>query len=175
MMAKRRTKSITPLRGAIVAMAEDGRTKTCVIGVDGKLPWHSKTDMKRFKRRTMGCTVIMGRVTWDSIGNKPLPGRRNVVLSRSKLSGVEHYNSIEKALEACRDDDIWFIGGAQIYHAIIKYLNVLDITIFFNQGFRGEIVSIRQFDLSGWRAVWRRYKTDKGILSTTVYHCLDSD
>ena len=63
----------------IVAMAENR-----VIGKDGKLPWHFSEDLKRFKRLTMGSTIIMGRKTFESIGSKPLPGRENFVVSRSK-------------------------------------------------------------------------------------------
>ncbi|MGR3983995.1 MAG: dihydrofolate reductase, partial [Gammaproteobacteria bacterium] len=97
------------LRGAIVAMTRDR-----VIGVDGRLPWHYREDMRRFKRRTMGCAVIMGRVTWDSLGRKALPGRRNIVLSRRAVAGVEHYDDIGRAVAACEGGDFWVIGGAEV-------------------------------------------------------------
>ena len=82
----------TPLRGAIVAMTRDN-----VIGLDGGLPWHYSENLKRFKRRTMGYAVVLGRVTWESIGRKALPGRRNIVISRSAVPGVECYHGIEIA------------------------------------------------------------------------------
>ena len=112
-----------PLRGAIVAMTRDR-----VIGANGRLPWHYREDMLRFKRRTMGSAVLMGRVTWDSLNRKPLPGRRNIVLSRAGLDGVENYNSIEAAIAACDGADFWVIGGEQIYRAALPHLNLLDVT-----------------------------------------------
>lgn len=113
----------TPLRGAIAAMTRDR-----VIGVDGKLPWHYAEDLRRFKRRTMGCAVIMGRVTWDSLGRRALPGRRNIVISRGKVAGAEHYHAIATAMQACGDADVWVIGGAQIYRAAMPWLRLLDVT-----------------------------------------------
>ena len=62
-------------------------TRDRVIGVDGAMPWHYSEDLKRFKRRTMGCAILMGRVTWDSIGREELPGRRTLVISRSVVPG----------------------------------------------------------------------------------------
>jgi len=142
-----------PLRGAIVAMPE-GRYLHWghIIGVDGKLPWHHGEDLKRFKRRTMGCAIIMGRVTWDSIGRKALPGRRNIVISRSVMPNVEHYNNIEQAINACESQDLWVIGGAQIYHMAEDYLNLLDITWVPNIDVTGRDNSTQfpKFDLSDW-------------------------
>jgi len=110
----------SPLRGAIVAMTRDR-----VIGVDGKLPWHYPQDLRRFKQRTMNCAIIMGRVTWDSIDRNPLPGRRNIVISRSGVTGAECHPTIAAALNACAGIDTWFIGGAQIYQAAMPYIEVL--------------------------------------------------
>jgi len=110
------------LRGAIVAMSRDG-----VIGLDGKIPWHYAADLKRFKRQTFGTTIIMGRHTWESIGAKPLPGRRNIVITRATLKGVDCFASIEDALASCAGP-IWFIGGAEIYREALDYCDVLDVT-----------------------------------------------
>ena len=63
----------------ILAAAENG-----VIGRDGAIPWHISDDLKRFKTLTMGKTIVMGRKTWDSLPKKPLPGRRNIVVSWQK-------------------------------------------------------------------------------------------
>lgn len=112
-----------PLRGAIVAMNRDR-----VIGLDGRLPWHYSADLRRFKRRTMGCAIVMGRKTWESIGSTALPGRRNIVISRQGVSGVECHGSIGEGLDACGDADAWIIGGGQIYEAAIPFLNLLDVT-----------------------------------------------
>ncbi len=109
--------------GAIAAM-----TQNRVIGLNGTLPWHYPADLRHFKRRTMGCTVIMGRLTWESIHCRALPGRRNIVISRAPLDHVECYTSIEKALSATQEQRTWIIGGGQIYHAAFDHLTLLDIT-----------------------------------------------
>lgn len=97
----------------IVAMDERG-----VIGRDGALPWRLSSDLRRFKRLTMGHHLLMGRKTWDSIG-RPLPGRTSIVLSRGEPdlpAGVLHARELAEALElAGEDDEPFVIGGAQIY------------------------------------------------------------
>jgi len=109
--------------GAIAAM-----TKDRVIGLNGGLPWHYSEDLKRFKQRTTDCTVIMGRLTWESLGCRALPRRRNIVISRSIVDNVEHYPNISDALHACQPDRTWVIGGGQIYAAAFEHFTLLDIT-----------------------------------------------
>ena len=109
--------------GIIVAMTRDR-----VIGRDGTTPWHYSADLKRFKRLTSHSTIIMGRKTWDSLPKKPLPQRQNIVISRSKLSEVEHYSSIPDAIAAARYDSVWCIGGASIYEQTVDECHLLDIT-----------------------------------------------
>lgn len=107
---------------AIVAMNQDR-----IIGKDGGLPWHYPEDLKRFKRKTIDGTIIMGRKTWESIGSKPLPGRRNIVISRNPLANVECYNSIERAIDQV-DGGIWIIGGGLIYNSALKFCDAVDVT-----------------------------------------------
>jgi dihydrofolate reductase len=88
-----------------------------VIGRDGGIPWRLPEDQARFKELTMGHTVVMGRLTWESLPAKvrPLPGRRNVVVTRQadyRAAGAVVVPSMEDALT---DDEVWVIGGAQIY------------------------------------------------------------
>jgi dihydrofolate reductase len=90
-----------------------------VIGMDRGLPWHLPEDMRRFKELTMGSTVVMGRVTWESLPEKfrPLPGRRNIVVSRQPsydAPGAEVVTSLESAVDRA-DGDVWIIGGGSIY------------------------------------------------------------
>ena len=83
----------------VVAVARNG-----VIGREGGLPWHISSDLKRFKEITMGKPVIMGRKTWDSLPRKPLPGRRNIVITRQAgfaAAGAEVVASPEQALALC--------------------------------------------------------------------------
>ena len=108
-------------RGIIAAVSPEG-----VIGAFGQMPWHYPEDLKRFKRLTMGSTVIMGRLTWDSLGKKPLVGRRNVVITRQKLDGVECFSSLEAALATC-EGDVWFIGGTRVFEEAMKSADVIDL------------------------------------------------
>jgi dihydrofolate reductase len=92
-----------------------------VIGRGGDIPWRVPEDLTRFKQVTMGHTVVMGRRTWDSLPARvrPLPGRRNVVLSRQTdftVDGAEVVGSLEAALVNSKTEpETWVIGGAQIY------------------------------------------------------------
>ena len=102
-----------------------------VIGVDGDLPWHLPEDLKNFKAVTMGKPLIMGRATFESIG-RPLPGRRNIIITRQKdykVEGAEVFLSPEGALEAIKDaEEVMIIGGGQIYTALFEQVNRIYIT-----------------------------------------------
>jgi dihydrofolate reductase len=97
------------------------RTKSGVIGKDGGLPWHLPEDLAHFKRATLGCPVIMGRKTWDSLPAKfrPLPGRANVVVTRQadwQAVGALRADSMQSAMALCgAAENVWVIGGAQLY------------------------------------------------------------
>ena len=103
----------TPRLALIAAVARNG-----AIGKDNALLWHLPEDLKFFKRTTLGCPVIMGRKTYDSIG-RPLPGRRNIVISRQadwSASGVDTASSLAEALSLVADaPKVFILGGAQIY------------------------------------------------------------
>jgi len=101
-----------------------------VIGIKNGLPWHLPEDFKHFKSVTMGKPVIMGRKTYESIG-RPLPGRRNIVVSTSGFSieGVDTVSSLEEALVLVADvDEVMVIGGASIYAQTLPLANRLYIT-----------------------------------------------
>jgi dihydrofolate reductase len=85
--------------------------------------------MRRFKRVTMGTTVIMGRKTYESMG-RALPGRRNIVVSSGPIDapGIEHATTIAAALALSGPGDVWFIGGARIYAEAMPYVDVIDVT-----------------------------------------------
>jgi dihydrofolate reductase len=92
-----------------------------VIGRGGDIPWRVPEDLSRFKQVTLGHTVVMGRRTWESLPTRvrPLPGRRNVVLSRRTdfmADGAEVVGSLEAALTSCEtESEAWVIGGEQVY------------------------------------------------------------
>ncbi len=117
----------------IAAIAEKNR----VIGIENKLPWHISEDLKRFKALTFGHPVLMGRKTFDSIlarNGKPLPGRRNLVLSKSKtypnLQDVETFASMEDALAACQNEQqVAVIGGESLFKAGFKIADRMELTL----------------------------------------------
>ena len=105
------------------------------IGKNNQLPWHISEDLINFKKITQNNVIIMGRKTWESISKKPLPNRRNIVLSSKNLDDVESYLSVDACLDALKQDnvqDVFIIGGEMIYKSFNKYANVLHIT-FINQ------------------------------------------
>ena len=136
----------------VVAMAENR-----VIGRDGDLPWRLPEDLKHFKRVTMGKPVIMGRKTWDSLYVKPLPGRRNIVVTRNldfSADGAEATGSIEDALALVdRDEEAMVIGGATLFKAALAsaqrfHLTEVHAEIEGNTRFPA-------FDRASWREVTR--------------------
>lgn len=113
----------------IVAISEDG-----TIGDQGKIPWHIREDLQRFKRLTMGHPIVMGRRTHETIG-KPLPGRTNIVLTRevhfTAPRGVLTFASLNAALDHCRqqhEDTVFIIGGSQVYQAALPLADKLFVT-----------------------------------------------
>ncbi len=102
------------------------------IGKNNQLLWHMPADLKFFKQTTSGHSVIMGRKTFDSVG-KPLPNRKNIVVTRDKrlqIAGVEMANSLNEALAICEHDtnDVFIIGGAEIYRQALPLTNTLYLT-----------------------------------------------
>ncbi|MCB1961678.1 MAG: dihydrofolate reductase [Rhodocyclaceae bacterium] len=110
----------------IAAVASNG-----VIGRDNALPWRLKADLAHFKRTTLGCPVVMGRKTWESLG-RPLPGRTNVVVSRNpafRAEGAQVAASLDAAVARCGDAaTIFVIGGAQLYAEAIERAQRLIVT-----------------------------------------------
>ena len=111
----------------IVAVSED-----LGIGKDNELLWHISEDLKRFKRLTSGNTVIMGKKTWESLPRKPLPGRKNVVLTDNPSETIEGsvtVYSIVDALSKCeKSEEIFIIGGGSIYRQFMPLADRLYIT-----------------------------------------------
>lgn len=107
------------------------------IGVDNKLPWKLPEDMRLFAHKTKNSTVIMGRKTFATINNKPLPNRRNIVISRLANSigvlnaeGVDVFSSVAEALDACDNSkDVWIIGGEKVYEAGMEFADEIHLTL----------------------------------------------
>lgn len=110
----------------IVARARNG-----VIGLEGKMPWHLPQDLAHFKRTTLGHPIIMGRKTWESIG-RPLPGRRNLVVTRNAAfpaPGAEVVTSLDQALaRVAMLDEVFVIGGGELYALAMPLAQRLVVT-----------------------------------------------
>jgi dihydrofolate reductase len=141
--------------GLIWAQASNG-----VIGVEGRLPWHLPEDLARFRELTLGTTVVMGRATWESLPGKvrPLPGRRNVVLTRQvgwQADGARVARSLADALGST-SGDVWVIGGASVYRDALPYAERVEVTVL-QDTFAGDVLAPRLG--SEWRASGRAPET----------------
>lgn len=139
----------------IVAVAKNG-----VIGKANALPWYIPEDLKRFKALTVGHTVIMGRKTYESILariNKPLPDRKNIVITRqnnfSVHPGVEVFSSLDQAITAHKNEEIFIIGGAEIYNQAMSKVDRLLVTEV--SGEHDGDVFFPTIDLAIWKEVSR--------------------
>ena len=109
----------------IAAVARNG-----VIGRDNALPWRLKADLVHFRKLTLGHPVLMGRKTWESLG-KPLPGRRNLVLTRQPgyvAQGAEVFTSADAAIASAGDARLFVIGGEEIYRVLLPEADILMLT-----------------------------------------------
>lgn len=115
-------------------------SKNNVIGLNNKLPWHYSEDLKYFKDTTMNKTVLMGKSTFISIG-KPLPKRHNIVVTRDPEfthPGVEVINDLNAFINAKHDEEVFIIGGKQIYQQTLPFADKLYIT-YINREYQGDV------------------------------------
>lgn len=134
-------------------------SKNRVIGKDGRLPWDLPADLAYFKKITMGHPLIMGRKTFESLG-KPLPGRQNVVITKSRNYTPQNcliMHSIDEAKTFCKDKNSFIIGGSQIYREFFPYADRLYITLI-NEDFAGD-----SFFPVIEPQIWRLISQTKGV------------
>ena len=149
----------------VVALAENN-----VIGDNNQLIWHLPADLQFFKKITMGKPIVMGRKTFLSIG-KPLPGRRNIVITRDKnfsISGLEIFHSVEEVLVSFdAQQEVMIIGGAEIYRQFLPFVSRLYITRV-HEKFSGDTF-FPQFDYSEWKLISSEFhaKDQKNIYDFT--------
>lgn len=127
-------------------------TRDWAIGLRGRLLYPIKADLQRFKELTMGHPILMGRRTFESLPKGALPGRRNLVLSHQSLTapGIEVYSSIEKALAACQGEEIFVIGGAEVYQQTIALAQRILLTEVDAEASEADAFFP---SLAGWRRV----------------------
>lgn len=138
---------------AVVAVSDNG-----VIGRDNRLPWHLPDDLRRFRSLTMGHALLMGRRTFESIG-RPLPGRRNLVLTRDpgwRAAGCEAVPTPAAALAAVGvEGRLFVIGGASVYLACWEFVARIELTEV-HATIAGD-TRLAGFDRAGWREVFREH------------------
>jgi dihydrofolate reductase len=143
-----------PTLSLIWAMADNR-----VIGIDNRLPWKLPADMKWFRENTIGKPIVMGRLTFESFGAKPLPGRRNIVVSRNpdyqaQSDDIEVYTSLEAALAATADaEEVMLIGGMSLYQQALPLADRLYMTLVHAE-VEGD-AWFPEFDLDGWNQTER--------------------
>jgi dihydrofolate reductase len=158
------------MRGMIAAVSPEG-----VIGLDGKIPRRHPGDLRRFKRLTTGGVVVMGRLTWESMARRALPGRRNVVVTRRApvpaVADIETYADVPSALAALEGDtrDVWFIGGARIYAAAMDHADVIDLTYVPEHVEDPAAVRFPEIDPARWEAGPLVPHEDEAGLTRRVY------
>jgi dihydrofolate reductase len=137
----------------VAAVAANG-----VIGTGGRLPWHLPEDLRHFKALTLGHPIVMGRKTWESLGRRPLPGRENIVVTRSpgfEAPGAHVAASLEAALALCAGEPVAFvIGGGELYAAALPLADGLVLTEIARD-YAGD-ARFPDFDRSAWRETQRR-------------------
>lgn len=143
-----------PRLSLIAAVAANG-----VIGSGNALPWRLPEDLKRFKALTLGHPVIMGRKTYESIG-RPLPGRRNIVISRDaafSAEGCETAGSLDAAIASCAGttDEVFVIGGAQLYAEALQVAQRMYLTEILRE-YPGD-AHFPAFQRAAWRETAREH------------------
>lgn len=113
----------SPFRASMAAVSPEG-----IIGVGGGIPWDYPGDRRRLWRLTRGRTIVLGRLTWESLPRRPMRDRRNIVIARAPVPGAETFRSLREALETCAGEDVWFLGGTRIYAEAMDYADFLDLT-----------------------------------------------
>jgi dihydrofolate reductase len=141
---------------AIVAVDENG-----AIGRQGDLLCHLPADMRHFKEVTMGHSIVMGRKTFESFPRRPLPGRQNLVITRSagwQYPGVTVAHSLEQAIAMAETDTVFIIGGAQIYEQALPVVDVLHLTLIHARWASADVY-FPALDPNQWQEVEREHHT----------------
>ena len=159
--------------GVIYARARNG-----VIGKDNQMPWHLPEDLAHFKRTTLGAPVIMGRKTWDSLPPRfrPLPGRRNIVITRNAdwhADGAERVGTLDEAIALCAGAPAaWVTGGAEIFKLALPLADVAVVTEI-DADFEGDIHA-PQLGPQWQEAARERHVSKTGLgYSFVTYHKRD--
>ena len=158
----------------IAALAPDAdRQGQYLIGSEGDMPWHFPADLRWFRKQTMGKPILMGRKTFESIGSKPLPGRENLVVSRTvpaveQAAGVRFFSDMEEAVRVGKDiaartpeRELMVIGGGEIYARLLPLADRLYIT-WIEQQYRGD-THFPPLQSEHWELIGSSEESDGGM------------
>ncbi len=154
------------MKTTIIAAMAANRTIGIVRKDTPEVPWYLPADLHRFKSRTYGHTVVMGRATWESIGCKPLPGRTNLVLTRNRkyeAPGARTVATLEEAFEVGiekGDDELFVAGGAVVYAAALAVVDRLDLTLI-ERDYPGDTF-FPEFDWRAWNQIENKRREAEG-------------
>lgn len=144
---------------AVVAMSENR-----VIGLQNQLPWRLPEDLKRFRTLTLGHPILMGRKTFESIG-RVLPGRENLIISRQpdyRVKGARVFGAVQEAIDSCAEtDELFIIGGAEIYRLTLDRVERLYLTLVHQQ-IQGDAF-FPEFSFTDFREVQRDVHQQNGL------------
>lgn len=146
----------------LIAALDENRA----IGFDNQMPWHLPDDLKYFKHATQGGVVVMGRKTFESIGSRPLPNRRNIVLTRQQnwqATGVEvshDWTELYQGLQSEGLEKVWVIGGGELYTTCMPEATELLLTR----------VAVRLPSADAWFPIW---ESEQWQLMETKMHSMD--
>ena len=154
---------------AIWAQDEKG-----VIGKEDRLPWHLPAELKHFKETTLNHAILMGRVTFDGMGRRLLPGRETLILTRNPEESIEGalvFQNVEDVLDWCHNQDknLYIIGGKQIFQLFEPYLDEIIVTQIYAQ-VEGDTYFPEDFDLTAFEtAASKSYsKDEKNVYDFTI-------
>ena len=147
-----------------------------VIGINNSLPWKLPSDMKWFRKQTMGKPIVMGRKTFESFGAKPLPKRQNIIVTHNQqyqAEGCDVVCSIEAAISAANDvDELMIIGGASFYEQTIGMANRMYLTMVHTQ-VSGD-AWFPEFNLSDWNVSFEEHhEADDNNLIAHTFRIFD--
>lgn len=157
-----------PIISLIVAAARNG-----AIGKDGQMLWHLPEDMRYFREVTQGKSVIMGRKTWESLPERfrPLPGRKNIVISRQlnyPVNGAHLVASLEAALrESSEEAEVFIIGGAQVYQDALPFAHRVYLTQI-DADYEADVF-FPELDHQEWQEISRTPRQESGELNFVIY------
>jgi dihydrofolate reductase len=139
--------------------------RNAVIGKNGKLPFRIKEDMQRFRELTLGHAVIMGRVTWESLGRKRLPERLNIAVTSNRLDGIFSLESLNQAIfcanEVVGKDKACIIGGERLYTEALPLADRVYLTLVDTEVEVGPEDTVARFPLEQMKALFRMEREDK--------------